>query len=109
PALDAGQRADLSGLRDLLEFAAAPGGGPDLAERWPRLGALLSRLGLGAAQPYPDAAAAAAAFRRLAQTLGLPDPIAPASLRGVLEGSARDHLEASREQDPLALSREGAA
>ena len=103
-----GQRADLGGVRELLAFAAAPGGGRDLAQRWPRLGALWVRLALDSSEPFADAADAAAAFRQLAQSLRLPDPIAPASLRGILEPSARDPLEASREQDPLALSREGA-
>ena len=106
--LDQAKRADLAGVRELLSFAASPGGGADPAQRWPRLGQVLERLSLAAREPFADAHEAAAAFRELAQRLRLPDPIAPASLRARLDASERDPLEASREQDPLALSREGA-
>ncbi|MBL4844825.1 MAG: hypothetical protein JKY65_04795, partial [Planctomycetes bacterium] len=97
------QRADLLALADLLTFAAAPVGDSP-AEQWPRLAALLQRLTLKNSDAFQSAEQAAVAFKTLGQTLGLPDPMAPGSLRALLERTGDAPLEASREVDGLALS-----
>lgn len=98
------QRADLIALGESLRFAASPGGEAKLGDE---LSALLARLGLDSKEAFQDAEEAAGAFKAFGQTLGLPDPMAPSSLRDLLGRAGGDPLEASQEIDGLAFSQDG--
>lgn len=96
PDVAAGQAADLAALRALLVKATAPTGPGSTVDLTPKVQALLELLTVAGA----TASDAARAWKDAAARLGLPDPVAPESLRRLLERHGGGEAEEPSDEVP---------